>query len=190
MIDPSNLRRGVCFQYKGAPVIVVDVHFTTPTARGGGTIAKTKMRNLLTGQLLTDSLRSGEKYAPVEVERRSASYLYGDGTEFHFMEADTYEQFSMTADDLGTAASFLQDGLEGIFAMRVDGKLVNVELPDSVVLEVTEADPVIKGATAKAQYKRAVVETGVEVKVPGYVDVGQRIRVDTRDGHFVERVQG
>ena len=190
MIDPSNFRRGTCFQFKGAPVIVVDVLFTTPTARGGGTIAKTKMRNLLTGQLLSESLRSGEKYAPVEVERRAASYLYGDADAFHFMEADTYEQFEMTREGLGSASAFLQDGMEGIFAVRVDGKLVSVELPDSVVLEVTEADPVIKGATAKAQYKRAVVETGVEIKVPGYVDVGQRIRVDTRDGHFVERVQG
>ncbi len=171
-------------------MIVVDVTFSTPTARGGGTIAKTKMRNLLTGQLLTDSIRSGDKYPPVDVERKQASYLYSDGTDFHFMEADTYEQFSMTADDLGPASVFLQDGMEGIQAMHVDGKLISVELPDTVVLEVTEADPVIKGATAKAQFKRAVVGDNVEIKVPGYVDVGQKIKVDTRDRHFIERVQG
>lgn len=179
----------MCFQYKGAPVIVVDVSFSTPTARGGGTIAKTKMRNLMTGQLLTDSLRSGEKFTPVELERRKASYLYSDGEHFHFMEADTYEQFGMTAEDIGPAYVFLEDGMEGIQAMSVDGKLAGVELPDTVVLEVTEADPVMKGATAKAQFKRAVVGDGVEVKVPGYVDVGQKIRIDTRDRHFVERVR-
>lgn len=170
-------------------MIVVDVNFTTPTARGGGTIAKTKMRNLLTGQLLSESLRSGEKYPPVDVERKSASYLYKDSEHFHFMEADTYEQFAMTADDIGPAAVFLSDGLEGIQAMRVDGTLVSVELPDTVVLEVTEADPVMKGATAKAQFKRAVVGDGIEIKVPGYVAVGTMVKVDTRDGHFVERVR-
>ena len=105
MYDASDLRKGMCFQYKGAPVIVVDVSFSTPTARGGGTIAKTKMRNLRTGQLLSDSLRSGEKYAPVELERKNASYLYSDSEHFHFMEADTYEQFAMTADEVGPAAN-------------------------------------------------------------------------------------
>lgn len=189
MYDASDLRRGVCFHYKGAPMIVVDVTFSTPTARGGGTIAKTKMRNLLTGQLLTDSIRSGDKYPPVEVERRNASFLYGDGEYFHFMEADTYEQFQLSEEDLGDSHVFLQDGMEGIQAMRVDGKLISVELPDSVTLEVVEADPVVKGATAKAQFKRAVVGDGVEIKVPGYVDVGQKIKVDTRDRHFIERVQ-
>lgn len=179
----------MCFLYKGAPMIVVDVTFSTPTARGGGTIAKTKMRNLLTGQLLTDSLRSGEKHTPVELQRMAASYLYSDPEHFHFMETDTYEQFTMTADEIGDAHVFLTDGMEGIQAMSVDGKIVGVELPDTVVLEVTEADPVMKGATAKAQFKRAVVGDGVEIRVPGYVDVGQKIRVDTRDRHFVERVR-
>ena len=189
MYDATDLRRGICFEYEGAPVIVVEVQFSTPTARGGGTIAKTKLRSLLTEQLLTVSLRSGEKFAPVELERRAASYLYRDGDELHFMEADTFEQFSMNEDDLGPSSVFLQDGMEGIHVVRVDGKLVGVELPDTVVLEVTEADPVVKGATAKAQFKRALAGDGVEVKVPGYVDVGQSIRVDTRDGHFIERVR-
>ena len=189
MFDASDLRKGVCFQYKGAPMIVVDVSFSTPTARGGGTIAKTKMRNLLTGQLLTESLRSGEKYSPVDLERKSASYLYSDSEYFHFMESDTYEQFAMTADDIGDQSVFLQDGMEGIQAIVVDGKLVSVELPDTVVLEVVEADPVMKGATAKAQFKRAVVGDGIEIKVPGYVAVGTRIKVDTRDRHFIERVR-
>ena len=189
MYDASELRKGTCFQYKGSPFIVVDVSFSTPTARGGGTIAKTRMRNLLTGQLLTDSLRSGEKYPPVDLERKGASYLYSDGEHHHFMESETFEQFALTPDELGPSAIFLADGIEGLQAILVDGKLVAVELPDTVILEVIEADPVMKGATAKAQFKRAVVGDGIEVKVPGYVDVGQRIKVDTRDGHFVERVR-
>ncbi len=170
-------------------MIVVDVTFSTPTARGGGTIAKTRMRNLLTGQLLSESLRSGEKYPPVELERLAASYLYSDSEHLHFMESETYEQFRMTPDEVGPASVFLTDGMEGIQAMRVGGTIIGVELPDTVILEVVEADPVMKGSTAKAQFKRAVVGDGVEIKVPGYVDVGQRIKVDTRDRHFVERVR-
>lgn len=189
MYDASELRKGVCFQYKGAPVIVVDVSFSTPTARGGGTIAKTKMRNLLTGQLLSDSLRSGEKFSPVDVERSKAQYLYSDADSYHFMEAETYEQFSMTAADIGDSHVFLHDGMEDLQTLKVEGSIINVELPDVVVLEVVEADPVMKGATAKAQFKRAVVGDGIEIKVPGYVEVGTRIKVDTRDLHFVERVR-
>jgi elongation factor P len=188
MYDASELRRGTCFQYNNAPFVVVDVTFSTPTARGGGTIAKTKMRNLLTGQLLTESLRSGEKFAPVETARAQASYLYSEPDRFHFMDAETFEQFSMTPDEIGPASIYLQDGIEGLQILRVDGKIVSIELPDTVVLEVVEADPVMKGATAKAQFKRAVVGDGIEIKVPGYIDVGQRVRVDTRDSHFVERV--
>ena len=136
MYDASELRKGVCFQYKGAPVIVVDVSFSTPTARGGGTIAKTKMRNLLTGQLLSDSLRSGEKFSPVDVERSKAQYLYSDADSYHFMEAETYEQFSMTAADIGDSHVFLHDGMEDLQTLKVEGSIINVELPDVVVLDI------------------------------------------------------
>ena len=146
------------------------------------------MRNLVTGQLLSDSIRSGEKFAPVDMSRSPVSYLYTDGEFFHFMDAETYEQFQLTVESMEAQLGFLSEGLEGILSLKVEGKIVSVELPQTVVLEVTEADPVIKGATAKAQYKRAVVATGLEVQVPGYVDVGQLIKLDTRDGHFVERV--
>lgn len=188
MIEVSDFKKGLCFTYKGQPVQIVDYTMSTPTARGSSTIAKTRMRHLVTGQLLSDSIRSGEKFAPVDMSRSPVSYLYSDGESFHFMDSETYEQFELTVESMGDAAGYLSEGLEGILSLKVEGKIVSVELPQTVVLEVTEADPVIKGATAKAQYKRAVVATGLEVQVPGYVDVGQLIKLDTRDGHFVERV--
>jgi elongation factor P len=104
------------------------------------------------------------------------------------MDSESYEQFEISIEAMGEQAAFLSEGLEGLLSLKVEGKIVSVELPATVVMEVVEADPIIKGATAKAQYKRSVVSTGVEIQVPGYVDVGQLIRVDTRDGHFVERV--
>jgi elongation factor P len=188
MIEVSDFKKGLCFTYKGQPVQIVDFTMSTPTARSSTTIAKTKMRQLVTGQLLSDSIRSGEKFAPVDMARSSVSYLYSDGESFFFMDSESYEQFEISIEAMGEQAAFLSEGLEGLLSLKVEGKIVSVELPATVVMEVVEADPIIKGATAKAQYKRSVVSTGVEIQVPGYVDVGQLIRVDTRDGHFVERV--
>jgi len=190
VIEVSEFKRGTCLVYKGAPVVIVDVTFSTPTARGASVIAKTKMRNLLTGQLLSDSIRAGGKFEPVDVEQRPVTFLYSDGTRWHFMDGESYEQFDLGAEELGDARSFLKEEVEGIRAQLVDGRLVGVTLPNTVDLVVTETDPVMKGATATAQTKRAVLETGLEVQVPPYLATGETVRIDTRDGHFVERVKG
>ena len=190
MIEVSNFKKGQCIVYKDAPMVIVEVIFTTPTARGASTIAKTKLRNLKTGQLISDSIRTGDKFDEVDVEKRDCSYLYSDGSHWHFMDSESFEQFQLNADDLGDAVQYLKDGLEGLIAMSIEGTVASVELPHTVDLEVTECDPSIKGATAKAQLKRALTETGLEVQVPPYLEQGEIIRVDTRDGHFVERVKG
>ena len=189
MIDVSDFKRGLCLQYKDSPMMIVEVSFSTPTARGGATIAKTKLRNLISGQLLNESIRSGTKFEPVDVEYRDVSYLYSDGDRWHFMESESFEQFDLGKDELGDSTGYLIDGIEGLRAMLVDSKIVSVILPNTVDLAITECDPVIKGATAKAQLKKAVLETGVEVQVPPYLAVGEKVRIDTRDGHFVERVR-
>ena len=190
MIDVNGFKKGVCFVHKGAPVMIVNVTFSTPTARGGATIAKTRMRNLLTGQLLSDSIRSGERFEEVSTERRPVSYLFKDGDRYTFMDSSSYEQFDLGADELGDAVLLMKEGLEGITSMAIDGRIVSVELPMVVELEVTEADPVVKGATAKAQMKLAKLETGAELQVPSYIVAVERVRVDTRDGHFIERAKG
>lgn len=189
MIEVSDFKKGVCIRHKDVPCMIVDVNFSTPTARGATVIAKTKLRNLLTGQLLTESFRTGNKYEPVDMGYRECSYLYNDGSSYHFMDGVTFEQFEITKESLGDQAGFLIDGIEGLRAMVVEELVVSVQLPNTVDLKVTEADPTIKGATAQAQLKRAVLETGVEVQVPSYVEAGELIRVDTRDAHFVERVK-
>ncbi len=189
MIEASNFKRGTCFSFQGEPTIVVDVQFSTPTARGGVPIAKTKLRNLKTGKLLTESIRTSEKFDEVQVEQRPCSYLYSDASSYHFMDEESYEQFEFTSEQLGESAGYLKDGLEGIRAMVIDGSIAGITLPQTVDLQVTETDPAIKGATAKAQMKTAKLETGITVQVPPYLNNGEMIRVDTRDGHFVERVK-
>jgi elongation factor P len=189
MIDTSDFKRGVCFQFKGAPMQIQHVTFSTPTARGGNTIAKAKLRNLLTGQVLQESIRSGEKFEEVDLEKHDASYMYCDGTNWHFMDNESFETFEFSGDDLGDITGYLKDGQEGLLALLIDGHIVSVSLPMTVDLAVTETDPVVKGATAKAQLKAATLETGMTVQVPAYLTIGEVARIDTRDGHFVERVK-
>jgi elongation factor P len=189
MIDFGDLKRGVCLQYKGSAVVVTDVSFSNPTARGASMIGKTKMRNLLTGQVLSDSFRSGDKFEEVDVERHPCSFLYSDGSRWHFMDDTSYEQFDLGPKELGDSTGFLVEGIEDMEVMFVDGALAGVELPNTVDLEITDTTPPIKGATASAQLKSATLETGVEVQVPPYLVTGERVRIDTRDSHYVERVK-
>lgn len=189
MIDTSNLKKGVCLVFKGAPMIVQHVTTSTPTARGGNTISKTKLKNLITGQVLNESFRSGDKFEEADLEHHDCGFMYADGTEWHFIDNVTFDQFAFSGDDLGDDALYLRDGMEGLQAMVIDGNVVSIKLPMSVDLTVVECDPVIKGATAKAQLKPAKCETGLEVQVPPYLNAGELIRVDTRDGHFIERVK-
>jgi elongation factor P len=187
MIETNGFKKGVCIVYKGAPVIIADMSVSTPTARGGNTIYKTKFRNLVSGQILNESIRSGEKFEEVDMERHNSSYLYNDGTNWYFMDDETFEQFEFAGETLGDATGYIIDGIVGVQAMVIDGHAVSIELPMVVTLTVTETEPAIKGATAQAQLKPATTDTGLVVQVPAYIVADERIRVDTRDGHFVER---
>jgi elongation factor P len=189
MLETNQLKKGVCFMFKSAPMIVQHTTTSTPTARGGNTITKAKLRNLLTGQILNESFRGGEKFEEADLEHHDCGFMYSDGTDYHIIDNVTFDQFSFSGDALGDDALYLKDGIEGVQAMVIDGSVVSIKLPMSVDLQVTECDPVIKGATAKAQLKSAKCETGLEVQVPPYLSIGEMIRVDTRDGHFIERVK-
>lgn len=189
MIDSSNFKKTDCIVHKGAPMQIIDVTFSTPTARGAGVIVKTKLRNLLTGQTLVESFRTGEKFEEVDVETHPCSFMYTDGSAWHFMDETSYEQFELDRAGMGDAADYLKEGLVGIRAKLIDGRVISITLPTTVDLVVTETEPVIKGASAQALMKQAVLETGLRLQVPPYLTPGETVRVDTRDGRFVERVR-
>ncbi len=189
MLDTSGFKKGVCLVYKGDPMIILDQSVSTPTARGGNTIFKVKLKNLHTGQVLNESIRSGEKFEEVDMERHPASYLYNDGTHWYFMDDTTFEQFEFDAEGLGGSQDYLVDGIQGLQALLIDGHVASVELPMTVIMTAVETEPTIKGATAQAQLKPATTETGLVVQVPPYLSAGEKIKIDTRDGHFVERVK-
>lgn len=186
MITASDLKRGMIVQLDNAPCSVLDVSFQSPSARGGNTLVKTRYRNLLTTQVLTKSFKSGDKIDEADFNRRKGQFLYASGEEGVFMDMDSYEQFEIGGELFEEVKGYLLDGTEvtlGIYNEQV----VSVEAPPVVELLVTETPPVIKNATATAQTKEAILETGITLQVPGYLESGETIKVDTRDCRFISR---
>lgn len=186
MLTTSDFKKGLIVQLDGAPCIFTDVQFQSPSARGANTMVKTRYRNMITGQVLDRTFRSGDKVDEADFERHKGQFLYSDGENGIFMDLENYEQFEMEPDSFALISPYLLDGLEvqlGLF----EGRMVNVDLPMIVELTVTDTLPVIKNATATAETKEATLETGLKIKVPPYLESGQKIKVDTRDGRFVSR---
>ena len=186
MLTTSDFKKGLIIQLEGAPCILTDVTVVSPSARGANTMVKTKYRNLLTGQVLDRTFRSGDKVDEADFERHKGQFLYAGGDGGVFMDLETYEQFEMGGDNFALISPYLLDGAEvqlGLF----QGRMINVDLPMTVELTVTETPPVIRNATATAETKEALLETGLKVKVPPYLETGDRVKVDTRDGRFISR---
>ncbi|HXC93206.1 MAG TPA: elongation factor P [Geobacteraceae bacterium] len=186
MLTTSDFKKGLIIQLEGAPCILTDVTVVSPSARGANTMVKTKYRNLLTGQVLDRTFRSGDKVDEADFERHKGQFLYAGGDGGVFMDLETYEQFEMGGDNFALISPYLLDGAEvqlGLF----QGRMINVDLPMTVELTVTETPPVIRNATATAETKEAILETGLKIKVPPYLETGDRVKVDTRDGRFISR---
>ncbi len=186
MILANDLKRGMVIQLDQSPCLVLDVSFQSPSARGGSTLVKTKYRNLLTGQVLEKPFKAGDRVDEADFERRKGQFLYPAADGGVFMDMENYEQYELGADLFDPIRGYLLEGMEvtmGLF----QGQVVSVDPPMSVELEVTETAPSIKNATATAQTKEAVLETGLRLQVPGYLEAGEKIKVDTRDGRFVSR---
>lgn len=186
MFTTSDFKKGLVIQLDGAPCLIVDVAFQSPSARGANTMVKTKYRNLITAQVLEKTFRSGDKVDEADFERHKGQFLYADGGRGIFMDLENYEQFEMEEEAFEPLAPYLLDGTEVVLGL-FEGRMVNVEMPMTVELTVNETAPVMKNATATAQTKEAVLETGLKIQVPPYLESGDRIKVDTRDGRFISR---
>jgi len=187
-VNVTEIERGDILHIDGDPWQVSEVQSQTPSARGASMMVKARLRNLRTGQNLARSWRGGETVSTAEVDTLGVQYLYGQGDEYVFMDLQSFEQITMGAAQMGEARSFLLENQE-LKALVFEGRVISLELPMMVDLRVVDTAPSLKGATAQAQLKPATVETGLQVMVPSYIETGERIRVDTRDGHFVERAR-
>jgi elongation factor P len=186
MFTTSDFKKGLVIQLDGAPCLIIDVAFQSPSARGANTMVKTKYRNLITSQVLEKTFRSGDKVDEADFERHKGQFLYADGSNGVFMDLENYEQFEVPEEQFSPLAPFLLEGTEVILGL-FQGRLVNVDLPMVVELLVADTAPALKNATAQAQTKEAVLETGLKIQVPPYLEAGEKIKVDTRDARFISR---
>jgi elongation factor P len=185
MIEATDLKNGKTFLYNDRPFKVVRYSFQK-IGRGGATV-KLSAKDLISGALEEMSFSSNVKFDEVNLRKRSLQYLYKDGSSAYFMDPTTYDQIEMDLSILGDDIKFLKEGgSAGILFW--DEKPLSVELPPKMVFKVKEASPGIKGNSASNMYKPAKLENGIELKVPLFIKVGDKIRVDTRNGQYVERV--
>jgi len=189
MYTTSDLKRGLVVELDGAPHVVESVQVSTPTARGGNTIHRVRLRNLATKQKVDKSFRGGDTLAPADVERHPVQFLYRDPNAYHFMDQDSFEQFSLDLGDLEWERNFLVEEMEGIVALYFNEAPLALELPNNVPLTIAETSPAVKGNSATGRTKPATLETGHVVQIPEHISEGARVSVDTRTGEFLSRVK-
>ena len=185
MIDVNDLRKGVTFEFDSRLFKVLEYSHHKP-GRGNATI-KVKLVDLRSGTTLEKTFQSGERVQEARLEFHNVQYLYNDGHLYFFMDLETYEQPAVAAELLGDSAAFLTENLE-VKLTFYEGKPLDVELPTTVDMDVVEGEMAVRGDTATGVTKKVKTQTGLEVQVPAFVNVGDRIRVDTRSGSYVTRV--
>ncbi|HEU5187291.1 MAG TPA: elongation factor P [Candidatus Saccharimonadales bacterium] len=184
MFGITDLKKGVLIQLDGKPYRVVE--YSQKVMGRGGSIVTVRVKSLLDGAVIPKTFKGSDKLEPAHVDNRSVQYLYSDGTSFHFMDGDSFEQFELPAELIDEAAPYLKEGNE-VTLQFFDGKVINVDLPKNVYLAVTYTENVVKGDTTSSVLKDATCETGLNVKVPAFIKTGDVIKVDTRTGEYLER---
>jgi len=187
LIGANELKKKLLIEIEGQPYQVLDVFFATPTARGASTMVRTRLKNLLNGSVQERSFRTSEKFAEPDVEIATVAFLYGDGDGFHFMDQSSYEQFTISEDSVGDDNYYLKDGLI-LEVFKYNGRAVSLQLPQYVELAIAATEPGVRGDTASGgATKVAKLETGLEVRVPLFMKVGEVVRVNTQTGEVAGR---
>ncbi len=185
MITTGDLKKGLTIEMDGELYRILDWQHIK-LARGSAQV-RMKLRNLRSGATITHTCQAGSRFARARLDRAHVQYLYHDGSLYYFMDTDTFEQRAMNEEDLGEAIQYLKDNLE-LDILSYQGEPIEVELPITVELEVTETEPGFKGDTATGGTKPATLETGLTIQVPLFIEIGDVVRVDTRYGTYIERV--
>jgi elongation factor P len=186
MYDTSEFRRGLKIEVEEKPYEIVEFQHVKPGK--GGAFVRTKLRNMLNGRVIDRTFRSGEKVGRPDVQERQMQYLYKEGNNYCLMDNQTYDQVYLSEEQLGEGKSFLIEN-ETVAVMLLDEKPIGVELPIFVELTVSDTSPGVKGDTATKVTKPATLETGAVIPVPFFINVGDKIKVDTRTGSYAERVK-
>ena len=185
MITAGDLRKGITFEYEGKVYVVVDFLHVKPGK--GAAFVRTKLKNVVTGQVIEKTFNPVEKFEKAVIERKEMLYLYSDAGLYYFMDNETYEQIPLNKDQVEDALNFITENMTCTIQFY-KGSAFSVEPPNFVELNIVECEPGVQGDTSKASYKPATLETGYIIQVPLFVNNGERIRVDTRTGTYMSRV--
>ncbi|MGA7934625.1 MAG: elongation factor P [Kovacikia sp.] len=184
MISSNDFRPGVSIELDGGVWRVVEFLHVKPGK--GSAFVRTKLKNVQSGNVIERTFRAGETVPQANLEKSTMQHTYKDGEDFVFMEMETYEEARLSSAQIGDRVKYLKEGME-VNVVRWGEQVMEVELPNSVALEVTQTDPGVKGDTATGGTKPAIVETGAQVMVPLFISVGERIRIDTRSDSYLGR---
>ncbi|HET7676665.1 MAG TPA: elongation factor P [Candidatus Limnocylindrales bacterium] len=185
MVSTGDLRKGIAIELDGELWQILDYHHIK-MGRGSAQV-RIKLRNIKRGQTIERTFQAGEKWPRAYLDRRQVQFMYRDGNEFHFMDTESYDQFTLTAEQLDDAVNYLKDGMQ-LDRTTYEGETIGVELPITVDLTVIDTEPGFAGDTQTGARKPATTETGLVVQVPIFVETGDTIRIDTRTGEYQTRV--
>ncbi len=185
VLDTTDFRKGLKIEVEGDPYEIVDFQHVKPGK--GGAFVRTRIKNLLTGNTLDRTFRAGDKVGKPDIEEREMQYLYAEGDNFHFMDNKSYDQTFVTAEALGEARNFLKANINASI-LFYKGRAIGVSLPNAVDLAVSTCDPGVRGDTVSGATKPATLETGYVVQVPLFINEGDVLRIDTRNGAYITRV--
>ena len=186
MIYAGDFRKGMTFEIDGTPHVVLDFQHVKPGK--GAAFVRTKHKNILTGAIKDESFNPDAKFPKAHIETKTMQYLYNDGELYYFMDGETYDQVPLTYDQVEEAMKYLRENDEATIKFY-KGNAFQVDAPNFVDLKVIETEPGVKGDTATNSLKPATLETGVEIRVPLFVNEGDLVQVDTRDGSYLQRVK-
>ena len=187
LIEAIDIKRKMFFEFEGAPYVCVDVEVSKPTARGGQTLVRLKMRNLITRAVFDKTFKAGEKFAEPDLSTSEASFLYSDSNGFHFMDQESYETLTLSTDVVGDDRMFLTDNMV-VQLNKLEGRPFGLQLPTIVELTIASTEPAVRGDTASGgATKAATLETGLEIRVPLFIKEGEKVKVHTETREFAGR---
>jgi elongation factor P len=187
LIEAINIKRKMFFEFENAPYHCIDVDVSKPTARGGQTLVRLKMRNLLTRAVFDKTFKAGDKFSEPDLVTVDATYLYADASGYHFMDQDNYETLTLNSDTLGDDRQLLVDNVL-VQVQKYNGSPIGLQFPAHVELTVTSTEPGVRGDTASGSVtKLATLETGLEVRVPLFIKEGEKVKVHTETREFAGR---
>ncbi|CAM2064954.1 elongation factor P [Sulfidibacter corallicola] len=187
MITTNDFKKGMRYEHENAPWQIMEHTVHNPSARGAATLVKVKARNLVTGQVLQKSFKSGDTFEEPDLAKLKVQFLYEEGTDLVFMDQETYEQYDVPKEKLGNSVDWMTDGFE-LDLLQYNGEIINIELPSSVIGVISSVEPGAKGDTASGKvFSKALLENGIQVMVPTFIKEGNKVKIDPSTNEYLGR---